>query len=154
MRIVKWQYKLLYVALGLMIGAILLRVLPVQGDNALVAGSVFDLALFVVGARIFRGESEDIRAPRSWWRITNKRALSLRLGVLFSVLAALYLVTTVLDVLQVRIGTAFHGTLDQAPGQVNGAALGLVLAFLYLNCAVRLNRMPTPRGVVAPHSGR
>jgi quinol-cytochrome oxidoreductase complex cytochrome b subunit len=132
-RIVKWQYKLLYVVAGYVLGGILFRLFSIQVTR-LVVVNVFDLALVFLGARIFRGRSEDIRGPRAWWRMTSKRKLSKRLGILFSVFSVVGAVAAILET------TA--GRQDALAEQFATAAFYAVLAFFYLNCAVRLNRIP------------
>jgi quinol-cytochrome oxidoreductase complex cytochrome b subunit len=132
MRIVKWQYKLLFAVAGYLLVATLVWLIPVHGAGAIIEADVFYVALVLAGARIFRGRSEDIRTPRAWWRMTSKRPLSKGLGILFSVISALNTVAA--------ISNTILGRQSLTAAQFASAALYAFLAFLYVNSAVRLNR--------------
>lgn len=147
MRIVRWQYKLLYVVVGFLVATLVIGLLPIQGTGLPIAGFVLDLALFIVGARIFRGRSEDIRAPRAWWRMTSKWRLSYRLGFLFSILFVVTIVAAILFALHTSLGK--HSTVSDTTALFASAALYAVLAFFYLNCAARLSRV-TQLGLILP----
>ena len=142
MRIVKWQYKLLYVVVSYLTGAILFRLLPAHGIALAIGSTVFPLAQVFLGARIFRGRSEEVSAPRAWWRMTSKRPLSKRLGILFSVFSVVTAIGATLSALRMLANR--HGAVLDPTEQFASAVLYAVLAFFYLNCAVRLNRVPRP----------
>lgn len=145
MRIVKWQYKLLYVVASFLLGHVIFSLLVPHGPGLTVLGGVYDWGIIFVGARIFRGRSEDITAPRDWWRMTSKRTLSRRLGILFTVLTVLAVGGSVLYASHIVIGT--RGAMADAAEQASSALFSAVLAFFYLNCAARLDRVPTPTPV-------
>lgn len=78
------------VVLGIGIVATLSAVLLAaagSGDLARLAGQVLSIAGILWCTRVFRGPSEDVRAPRAWWRATEKPAAGLVVGavLLFSI---------------------------------------------------------------------
>jgi hypothetical protein len=141
-RIVKWQYKLVYVvgywgASWLLVFA-LRQLFPAGHLPIDVFGSLLDLSAILFGARIFRGSNENPIAARAWWRMTSKPKLSRRLGVVFIVLATLSLLGFVLALPGVR--PAERTSIDPST-YVSSFAYYAILAFLYTNSAIRMKRL-------------
>jgi hypothetical protein len=133
-RIARWYWKLLYVVASVVIiYLIALFADPSRSGDGL-RGILRALALFIltiVAARIFRGQGEDVAAPRAWWRMTGGWLAGLFITVV------LFLVT--LGGLGVAFGSA--GKLADAGTIQGGGALGIVggiLFLLYLDSTVRL----------------
>lgn len=143
LRIIRWQFKLLYVFLAygvdFTIGHVLAPVLPFPWIH--LATYILGVATVLYGARIFRGWNEDILAPRAWWRMTARRPLSRNLGVLSIVGAGFVTFSIVSDVIQISqpkdIADLAAG-IDDLSGGVSSFLLYATLAYLYLNSASRL----------------
>jgi len=149
-RIVRWQFKLLYIfAVWWAAGFLLARALDAIGLPHVVviaAGSMFDLGVYLYAARVFRVSGEAVQPPRAWWRMTGRRRLSVVLGVAFTVFAATEFVQQTRFALGFGFGTHPPTRLEVADvpsGFVLGAE-SCVLAFLYLNSAVRLRANVAP----------
>ena len=136
LRIVRWEFKLLYVAAAFGIGYPLRALLFAAGAPTFVA-SILDalvtIGAFVLGARLFRGDGEKVAPPRPWWRMTAWPTLSRNLGILFAFMSVSFVLTAV-RVVQTAI--PIYSIVDSSIGALQFA----VLAFLYLNSAVRLTR--------------
>ncbi len=136
-RITTWWGKLLY-AIGawLIVAGLLTRLLVFLGAGE-PGLSLFklpmDIAVYVIGARIFRGKGETTATPRPWWQMTAKPKLSRRLGIIFVVLFFLSLMALLASI--VRSYQLATIALD-ATTVVECATL----AYLYLNSAARLKR--------------
>ncbi|GAA1821965.1 hypothetical protein [Agromyces salentinus] len=144
LRIVRWEFKVLYIVLAWIAGFVVLEVVRSTGAPVIVIALVNVLttfAPFVLAVRIFRGADEPVVPPRHWWRMTAWPTLSRRLGVLFTVLAALGAIGLVVAV----AGWAPGGAERLVPSAEVTATSG-VLAYLYLNSAVRMRRT----GIVKP----
>jgi hypothetical protein len=63
-RIVRWRYKLTYVVASLLLGHVVFAPFIPHGPALSVLRSAYDLGIVLVGARIFRGSAEDVRASR------------------------------------------------------------------------------------------
>lgn len=152
-RIVKWYFKLAYAAGVWVVGYLLqglLEVVNVPAVAANIVGSALTLSGILLGARMFRGRTELLAAPRPWWRMTARRPLSVVLGVV-SVLGA---VSSVL-VLVVRLSgyAPYARSLERLT--VADAAVNVLwcasLAYLYLNSAIRSGeRAPVVPSPVSP----
>jgi hypothetical protein len=155
-RIVRWPFKLLYVvgAYGILVVLVnllaLLRLPAVAGE---LFSLVLDIAVVLYGARVFRGRNEDLEAPRELWRMTARRPLSKRLGVLFTIIAASELVGVLLGLL--RLAGVDLGRFNFFSIGVMGIAFATaeygILAFLYLRSA---SHMPIGRTFTAEPSDR
>jgi hypothetical protein len=144
-RIVRWELKAAYVVaaylLGFAIGSLLRAAELADVIVGLVAAAI-DLTAILLGARVFRGRGEAIEPPRRWWRMTARPTLSWVLGILF-------LALWVAGVLGVASDTL--GVGGAAPMAADDLALTIVvmmesgvIAALYLNSAVRLQRLGVP----------
>jgi hypothetical protein len=145
-RITRWYFKLLYVVGAWLVG------LPVQGllaalNAPALVGSLLNtaitLASVIVGARVFRGRGEPVAPRRSWWRMTARPLLSRVLGTIFLLSLAsmlLVVITANLGIDQSAKSLGRTTILDTTTSVV----LSAVLAFLYLNSAVRLAKLPVP----------
>jgi hypothetical protein len=143
LRILRWPFKLVYIfaAYGVSVGLVrLVSLLHVGGIVADVFSFILLTGAFVYGARVFRGRDEDVAAPRAWWRMTTRRPLSKRLGVLFTVLAGLELIGVLLGILTLAgVGMGRLSATDDNTVSVTFATVQLgILAFLYLNSARHL----------------
>ncbi|WP_022893064.1 hypothetical protein [Agromyces subbeticus] len=137
LRIVRWQFKLVYAVGVLAAGFAFGWLIRAVGAPELVAVPltfVLDLAAVLLGARIFRGSGEAIEPPRAWWRMTARPPLSRNLGVILLV----FLVMSVISVV-FRLGASEVRDLE-----VVVTAEVAVFAALYLNSAIRLTRLGVP----------
>ncbi|MFF2388376.1 hypothetical protein [Agromyces sp. NPDC058104] len=137
LRIPRWGWKLVYVVAAYVIGT-----MPAQLGLALgayelgfVIGALVRVGLFLYAARIFRGRGEAVEPARPWWQMTARPTLSRRLGILFAILLALDLLGSALA----AAGLYDSGALPLVVSIVSVVETGLI-AFLYLNSAVRLRR--------------
>jgi hypothetical protein len=149
LRIVRWELKLLYVIGVFVVGYVVAALLRAVGadDPALFTGLVTDTAGVLVGARIFRVREEPLQPPRAWWRMTGRPTLSRRLGILFTVFAAFWLIGLV----GVAVGLRPSTPVEVAVSVTMVLQLGL-FAWLYFNSAIRLRRagVTTPPKFRAP----
>ena len=143
LRIRRWPFKLLYIVAAYVVVFVVARLFALLDGAAPIAqlvNSVLDVGAFLYGARIFRGSNEDVVAPRALWRMTARRPMSKRLGVLFTVVAGLVLVYLVAGIF--RLAGADLGHFNYlGPGVVTfafSAAVYGILAFLYLRSARHL----------------
>lgn len=100
-----------------------------SSDLARLAGQVLAIAGILWCTRVFRGPSEDVRAPRAWWRATEKPAAGFVVGavLLFSI--------------------ANVAVADPAPTAASAAVsviLLLAAAAWFFHSSVRLARRPAP----------
>lgn len=137
LRIVRWQFKLLY-AVGAYVAVFALgSLIGVLGAPELVVVQlmyVSDLAAVLLGARIFRGSGEAIGPARAWWRMTARPQLSRNLGVILLVFVLMCVISLVF-----RLGVSGVSALE-----VVTTAEIAVFAALYLNSAIRLTRLGVP----------
>ena len=144
-RIVRWELKAAYVVAAYLLGfaiASLLRATELPDVVVGVVTSVVDLTAILLGARVFRGRGEAIEPPRRWWRMTARPTLSWVLGILFLALWIAGLLGVAFDTLGVG-GAAPMAADDLALTIVVMIEYGVVGA-LYLNSAVRLQRLGVP----------
>jgi hypothetical protein len=145
-RIVRWEFKALYVVVAILLGWViagLLRGFGLAEIGIVLTSAVTDFGALLLGARIFRGRGEAVEPPRAWWRMTARPTLSRRLGILFVVLSLLGAVSLVLE------ATGIYAPLPALTGDdvVVYARVILeyaVIAYLYLNSAARLKRLGVP----------
>jgi hypothetical protein len=138
LRIVSWELKLAYVLGAWTIWIPIRAILNAFGTPTVdvsVANVVVSLAGFLLGARVFRGRGEPIAPPRPWWKMTARPTLSRRLGYLFVYLTISSAYVVVANVLGIA---RFRRTHDGLTELVISTLLSSVVAFLYLNSAVRL----------------
>ena len=144
-RIVRWELKAAYVVvaylLGFAIGS-LLRAAELADVIVGLFAAAIDLTAILLGARVFRGRGEAIEPPRRWWRMTARPTLSWVLGILFLALWIAGVLGVASDTLGVG-GAAPMAADDLALTIVVMAEYG-VIAALYLNSAVRLQRLGVP----------
>lgn len=100
-----------------------------SGDLARLVGQALSIAGILWCTRVFRGPSEDVRAPRAWWRATEKPAAGFVVGavLLFSI--------------------ANVALADPAPRAATAAVsvvLYLVAAAWFFHSSVRLARQVAP----------
>jgi hypothetical protein len=92
-RIVRAEYKVLYVIVALGIAFVISHVLTAVGVPRVIVAFIallLTLCIFLYGARIFRGSNELLEPARPWWRMTAGRRLSFLLGFVFSLLGILW----------------------------------------------------------------
>ncbi|SFR71917.1 hypothetical protein SAMN05428970_1269 [Agromyces sp. CF514] len=142
LRIVRWEFKVLYIAVAWIVGFVIVNALVAIDTPPLVVNLVNLVTLagaFALGVRIFRGQGEPVDPPRPWWRMTAWPTLSRRLGILFIVVAALGVFSVAIALADVpsprlegmpALGTRVGGTLESA-----------ALAVLYLHSASRMKRL-------------
>ncbi|ANJ26229.1 hypothetical protein [Agromyces aureus] len=150
-RIVRWEFKVLYIAVAWIVGYVIVNTLASIGVPVVVAQYVNLLGgvvAFALAVRIFRGRDEPVAAPRAWWRMTAWPTLSRRLGTLFAGLAALSLLGLVLVLAGVEGISAGIGDW------ISVVLTYVVLAFLYLNSAVRMKRLGITKPAQLPKSIR
>ncbi|SIN68796.1 hypothetical protein [Agromyces cerinus] len=141
-RIVRWELKVLYIVVAWIVAYAFTDLLRALGTPAValeVVNTLVNLAAFAFAVRIFRGQDEPIDPPRAWWRMTAWPTLSRRLGILFAVFAASGLIFIVLEVAGVDVGTA--AVPYGVTGSITMTLQFALLAFLYLNSAVRMARL-------------
>ncbi|KQM82723.1 hypothetical protein [Agromyces sp. Leaf222] len=145
-RIVRWEFKVLYIAVAWIAGVVIVNALVALGVPPLILNLVNLLTLavsFALAVRIFRGQDEPVDPPRAWWRMTAWPTLSRRLGVLFIVVAAMGVFSVAIQLAGVGEGTAAP-RLDGAPAlgtTIGGTIESALLAYLYLNSAMRMKRL-------------
>jgi membrane protease YdiL (CAAX protease family) len=147
-RIVRWELKLAYVVGVLVVGWFPIGAVMYSFGATPVAASIVstivEMAAFLLAARIFRGTGEAVEPARAWWRMTARPALSRRLGILFLVLAVLVAAGFVLQ----AVGFPEPVPTGSNPETVVIGVIGLLqfaaIATLYLNSAVRLERLGVP----------
>jgi hypothetical protein len=92
-RIVKAEYKLLYVVLACGVAFGIASGLIAIGLPSLIEVPIalaMNLCIFLYGARVFRGPNELVEPARPWWKMTAEGRLSFLLGFLFAVLTIVY----------------------------------------------------------------
>ncbi len=136
LRISRWELKVLYVAVAYGIGYPIRALLFAAGVAPFVPSLVdatVTISAFVLGARVFRGAGEAVAPRRPWWRMTAWPTLSRNLGVLFAFMAVSFVF---LAVRAAQAAVPIYSVLDSTIGALQFS----VLAFLYLNSAIRLTR--------------
>ncbi|WP_146215865.1 hypothetical protein [Cryobacterium arcticum] len=148
-RVLRWQFKLLFVVAVFAAGWLLSDLLTVAGAGSVavnIASSILTLGGVIFCARIFRGRGEAIPLARPWWQMTARRKLSRRLGVLFAWLFALGVIGSTFAALGIAPDAP---TLDPHGIVVVNSIIGTLqfgaIAFLYLNSVHRLPRPESPR---------
>ncbi|MBT2518414.1 hypothetical protein J7E29_13285 [Streptomyces sp. ISL-90] len=145
-RTVRWEFKALYVVGVILLGWViagLLRMSGLAGIGVVLISAVIDFGVLLLGARIFRGRGEAVEPPRAWWRMTARPAWSRRLGILFVVLSLCNVATVVFTATGVSAPVPDLGGADVF---VYSFAIVeyAVVAYLYLNSAIRLKRLGVP----------
>ena len=142
LRIVRWELKTLYIVVAWIVGFVVAGLLRSLGSPTVVLESANALTTFVpfaLAVRIFRGRDEPVEPPRAWWRMTAWPTLSRRLGILFAVLTAVGVVGVAL------LLAGVPGAVAPAQGGVAVSVSSTlqfgVLAFLYLDSAIRMSRL-------------
>lgn len=145
-RITRWYFKLLYVVGAWLVGFPVSGLLTALNAPALVGSllsTAITLASVIVGARVFRGRGEPVAPRRSWWKMTARPLLSRVLGTLFVLSLASTLLLVITATLGVDQSAQSLGRMTILDTTIS-VVLSAVLAFLYLNSAVRLAMMPAP----------
>ncbi|MDR6904857.1 hypothetical protein J2X63_000543 [Agromyces sp. 3263] len=142
LRIVRWELKTLYIVVAWIVGFVVADLLRSIGTSAVVvevANALTTFVPFALAVRIFRGSDEPVEPPRAWWRMTAWPALSRRLGILFAVLT----VFGVLGLVLAAAGVDAYQAMGDGGATifVSSALQFAVLAFLYLNSAVRMKHL-------------
>ncbi|MET4157227.1 hypothetical protein [Agromyces sp. PvR057] len=140
-RIVRWEFKVLYIAVAWIAGYVVADLVRSTGAPAIVITLVNLLTTFVpfaLAVRIFRGADEPVEPPRQWWRMTAWPTLSRRLGILFAVSATMGLLGIVLALVG---APAFEVRADALSTTVEGTVTFAAFACLYVNSAVRMSRL-------------
>jgi drug/metabolite transporter (DMT)-like permease len=86
----KVGYIVASIVLILLVGTALF--FAVSREAAQVAALVVGAALLIVGVRAFRGPSEQVAAPRAWWRMTERPVAGFLLAIFFALAGIGYLV--------------------------------------------------------------
>ena len=144
-RIVRWELKAAYVVAAYLVGfaiASLLRAVELPDVVVGLVTAAVDLTAILLGARVFRGRGEAVEPPRRWWRMTARPTLSWVLGILFLALWIAGVLGVAFDTLGVG-GAAPMAADDLALTIVVMIEYGMIAA-LYLNSAVRLQRLGVP----------
>jgi hypothetical protein len=131
LRIRKTRWKLAYCAAALFAIVVLNRVFDRLGLPEIVheaASSALFLAVFLIGARSFRGEGEPVLQPRRWWRTTARPRAGLTLSVLF------------LAGVLIAVVSALTRPAAQSITNAGSAITYAVLAGAYVNSSIRLIR--------------
>ena len=156
-RIVRWQYKLLYVVSVWVIIGMLIRVLAATGVTPFtrsLIGVAITTSTLLISARIFRGFDESVAETRPWWRMTSRPKLSRRLGILFAIAAAYAVLLSITYLLRVPWPQAPSAReIAGAPSNLVGGIGNAIVAYFYLNSAVRMKRagiVDRVRAVPAP----
>jgi len=92
-RILRAEYKVLYVIVALGIAFVINYTLTAVGVPRVIVASIallLSLCTFLYGARVFRGPNELVEPARPWWKMTAGRRLSFLLGFLFSLVSILW----------------------------------------------------------------
>lgn len=145
-RIVRWEFKALYVVGVILLGWViagLLRMSDLAEIGIMLISAVIDFGVLLLGARIFRGRGEAVEPPRAWWRMTARPTLSRRLGILFVVVSLLNVAAIVFTATGVYAPVPELGGADVFVYSF-GIVEYAVIAYLYLNSAVRLKRLGLP----------
>jgi membrane protease YdiL (CAAX protease family) len=132
MRIVRARYKALFIvgAVAAVYGLVrVLSPLPVQIVDSV--GGVASVAVFLIGARLFRGTGEPVGPPRAWWRMTARPTLGIVLAILL-ILSAVYYFPGLFD------GHPGQAGLERRADAVDTFSSSLLRAALYLNSSIRL----------------
>jgi hypothetical protein len=142
LRIVRWELKTLYIVVAWIVGFVVADLLRTVGAPVVVVelmNVLTTFAPFALAVRIFRGRDEPVEPPRAWWRMTAWPVLSRRLGILFAVLVALGVLALVLA----AVGVPEYQSVgaDWIASAISGCVQFAVLAYLYLNSAVRMKRL-------------
>jgi hypothetical protein len=143
---VRFEYKFLYVfaaaaiSLALNSGLIAVGLPRVIG---IAIAPVFSLAIYLYGARVFRGPHEALEPARHWWRMTADKRLSVLFGILFVLMsvvcAGVVLIAATQSAVAAEAGPAAATGLV-LESDIAIFALVAILAFLYVNSAARLPR--------------
>ena len=139
-RITTWWGKLIYVFAAWFVAVrvidLLFGVLGVTGLGATVFFLVYDFAVLLVGARIFRGKGEPVAASRPWWQMTARKKLSNNLGSWLAVVTTLAVAALVIS---------FFSPFGSSKSDLVLLVLYFgVPTYLYLNSAARLQSAPKP----------
>jgi hypothetical protein len=141
-RITKWYFKLLYI-LGVYLFFLLVELaIGVLRVPPIVFSVIYPpllLAVFLLGARLFRVAEEELQPARPWWRMTGRPALGWVLGVYFAAATLLFVVSLI-----AYAGGAENvvAVVRTSPVRVTGTSVvTAILTFLYVNASVRIARM-------------
>jgi hypothetical protein len=130
-RIVRAEYKVLYVIVALGIAVVINYTLAAVGVPRVIVAPIallLSLCTFLYGARVFRGPNELVEPARPWWKMTAGRRLSFLLGFLFSLLGIFW--AGVVAVAAALIPAAAKYGQASANEQVLGLAVNIPI-FLY-----------------------
>ena len=145
-RITRWYFKLLYVIGAWLVGIPAQGLLAALNAPALVSSlllTAITLASVFVGARVFRGRGEPVAPRRPWWKMTARPLLSRVLGIISTLFLASILFLAITATLGVDESVESLGSTPILDTTIN-VVLMAVLAFLYLNSAIRLAKIPAP----------
>jgi hypothetical protein len=143
-RIVRWYSKFLYVVGALLVGHAVDALLDALHTPGLVSGllnAAVTLASVILGARLFRGRDEPVEPPRAWWRMTARPRLSRVLGIIAAIDSASIVLISISAALGGERSVQLLDRLTYEEAAIN-AVLGAIIAFLYLNSAVRQGKLP------------
>ena len=133
LRIRKTRWKALYIGIVMLVtfffnAYVFPWIFPYPVDAIAGTGTLF--ALYLVGARVFRGRAEPVEPPRDWWRMTSKPKAGFLIGSLQLVSAAN------------EVGFLIFRDDVDALTLVLNLISDLVLAVLYFHSSRRLVRYP------------
>jgi hypothetical protein len=137
MRIRQTKYKFLYfviaaILLGLLTTFVFMPFLP-AGSPRMISQSLFGVLIYIGAIRWFRGDGENLTAPRPWWRATNKPTASIVLGTLYGV-------AVLVNIANFVIGAIAGPSAIPTGFDIVNFIEGLLFTFLFLNCASILRR--------------
>lgn len=152
LRIWDWRLKLVYAIVAWGLGWALVPLVRLIHDPG-VLRSASDVAIILLGARIFRGAGEELDSPRPTWQMTSRPTMSRRFGKIARVLAIL----TAIDIPLLYLNELVPRDRPRHPlTPWDGVTLGIaavefaVLALFYLRSARRLGWREEPKSKIAP----
>ena len=144
LRIVRWELKTLYIVVAWIVGFVIAGLLRSANASPIVleiANQATTFVPFALAVRTFRGRDEPVEPDRAWWRMTAWPTLSRRLGILFAALSAMGAAGLVLTAAGVPVYESTTADGSELVIAVGGTLQFAVLAYLYLNSAVRMKRL-------------
>jgi hypothetical protein len=131
-RIRPWYVKLAYVLASCAL-VYLVAAIPVGPGGGGILRSTLAFVLVILGARAFRGPSED-NSPRTWWRMTARVPAGLVLGSLCAFVA----IFSAVGYVGLTASTLAHKDVVDLPALLINAVLAAILSYLYFGSSRRI----------------